>query len=103
MVACRSCTCTLSSNPNSSVWPRVKPSLHAATGEPHRERLRTMVTTHDAIHSGLVLDEWTAAEFTTPKHESVVQQAALLQITNECTVRFSVAPHWIFNRFSMSL
>src|SRR5262245_1874608 len=76
-----------------SVFYHMKPKLvgfaetdarpNPAAGEPHSERLRMMIATQFAASVGIALDHWRPSEFTTPNDESVLQQAALVEILDQ--------------------
>src|SRR5438445_4609193 len=57
--------------------------LDAATRQPNREGLRMMIAAQFAPGVGIAFDHGRAAEFTAPKHESVLEQSPLLQISNQ--------------------
>ena len=57
----------------------MEPALHAAAGEPHRERVDVMV----AAGGVAVLAHRRATEFAAPDDERVVEQAAGFQIVDE--------------------
>src|SRR6476620_10441653 len=58
--------------------------FETAAGHPHRESLRVMVTAEFAAGVGIALDHRRAAKFAAPKYDRVFQQAALLQILDQC-------------------
>src|SRR5690606_33132304 len=58
-----------------------KAPFHATTGQPHREALWVVVSTIASLSGRR------AAEFTTPDHKRVVEQAALLQILQKTSNR----------------
>ena len=59
------------------------PALDAASGHPHGERLRMVVTAFAAAEGGIVLDHRGPTEFPAPHNECLIEQAPLLQIPNQ--------------------
>src|SRR6266404_9697160 len=57
--------------------------LNAATRQPNSESLRMMIATEFPPCVGVAFHHGRAAEFTAPKHESVLEQAALLEVSNQ--------------------
>src|SRR5256885_13789905 len=55
----------------------------AAAGHPHGEGLGMMVAAQLAACIGIALNHRSTAELPTPKHERIIQQAALLEVLDE--------------------
>jgi hypothetical protein len=67
--------------------------LHAPAGEPHRERIRVMISTIAAA----ALHHRRSTELTTPNNKRFIQQTALLQVLDECRTRLVSRSAIVFN------
>ena len=59
------------------------PGLHAAAGHPHGKGVRMMVSPPALPILDITLNKRSAAEFSTPNHQRILQQSAFFKICNE--------------------
>ena len=55
-------------------------ALNSASGEPHAERIRMMISSGNLLEIDSVFSEWSASELTAPDDECFFEQTATLKI-----------------------